>query len=325
MTDRCVKTLRLHEITCFMVSTWMWAKQARENLVTRSGRKNGDSVRIARTPMTRALLLSLFFHGVIIVAMISCFTGRPLRHQEMVTVFLTQDEPGAGASGRAGKSGGAASLRESKGASHRLTEKKKVQASSPRSLPLPPPTPVPVRESVKQKTTAPVETNAAPDTTHPSGQSLTPSPLVGGPGDVDGRGSSGVGDGMGASAGRGAGSGTVGGGSGPGFGTGMGSGPGTGQAAYLREHFLYIRDLIMKNLDYPSAARRMGWQGVVQITFVVLENGCAEHVRITKSSGHNLLDQAVVKAVQRVQPFPRPPAKAELTVPVVFRLEGGTG
>ena len=105
----------------------------------------------------------------------------------------------------------------------------------------------------------------------------------------------------------------------------MGSGPGTGQAAYLREHFLYIRDLIMKNLDYPSAARRMGWQGVVQITFVVLENGCAEHVRITKSSGHNLLDQAVVKAVQRVQPFPRPPAKAELTVPVVFRLEGGTG
>ena len=131
MTDRCVKTLRLHEITCFMVSTWMWAKQARENLVTRAGRKNGDSVRIARTPMTRALLLSLFFHGVIIVAMISCFTGRPLRHQEMVTVFLTQDEPGAGASGRAGKSGGAASLRESKGASHRLTEKKKVQASSP--------------------------------------------------------------------------------------------------------------------------------------------------------------------------------------------------
>jgi hypothetical protein len=29
--------------------------------------------------------------------------------------------------------------------------------------------------------------------------------------------------------------------------------------------------------------------------------------------------------VQRVQPFPMPPAKAELTVPVVFRLEGGTG
>ena len=325
MTEKCLKTLRLHEITCFMVSTWMWTKQARDNLITRAGRGKGDSVRIARTPVTRALFLSLFFHGVIIVAMISCFTGRPLRHQEMVTVFLTQDEPYTGASGRAGKSGGAASLRESQGANHHPAEKKKVQTSSPRSLPLSPPTPVPVRESVKQKTTAQVETNAAPDTTHPSGQSLTPSPLVGSPGDVDGKGSSGVGDGMGASAGRGAGSGTVGGGSGPGFGTGMGSGPGTGQAAYLREHFLYIRDLIMKNLDYPSAARRMGWQGVVQITFVVLENGCAEHVRITKSSGHNLLDQAVVKAVQRVQPFPRPPAKAELTVPVVFRLEGGTG
>ena len=298
-------------------------RDARENLVTRTGRQNGDSVRIARTPMTRALLLSLFFHGVIIVAMISCFTGRPLRHQEMVAVFLTGEEPGA--SGRTGKSGGAGSLRESQGAGRQHAEKKKVQAFSPQSLPSPSPTPAPIRESVKEKTTRQEETNPAPDAIRPPGQSLKPSPLVSGPGDVDGSGSGGGGGGTGASAGRGAGSGTGGGGSGPGFGSGTGSGPGTGQAAYLREHFLYIRDLIMKNLDYPSAARRMGWQGVVQITFVVLENGFTERVRITKSSGHNMLDQAVMKAVQRVQPFPRPPAKAELTVPVVFRLEGGAG
>ncbi len=275
--------------------------------------------------MTGALLLSLFFHGVIIVAMISCFAGRPLRHQEMVTVFLTQDEPGTGASGRAGKSGGAASLRESQGANRHSAEKKKVQTSSPRSLPLPPLTPVPVRESVKQKTTAPVETDAAPDTTRPPGQSLTPSPLVSGPGDVGGTGSGGGGDSIGASTGRGAESGTVGGGSGPGFGTGTGSGAGSGQAAYLREHFMYIRNLIMKNLDYPSAARRMGWQGTVTVTFVVLESGTVQDIRIVKGSGHTVLDQAVAKTVQRVQPFPRPPVKAELTIPIVFRLEGGTG
>ena len=325
MTDKCAKSLRVHETGLFIVSIWMRVKEARENLVARARRQNGDSVRISRKPMTGALLLSLFFHGVIIVAMISCFAGRPLRHQEMVTVFLTQDEPGTGASGRAGKSGGAASLRESQGANRHSAEKKKVQTSSPRSLPLPPLTPVPVRESVKQKTTAPVETDAAPDTTRPPGQSLTPSPLVSGPGDVGGTGSGGGGDSIGASTGRGAESGTVGGGSGPGFGTGTGSGAGSGQAAYLREHFMYIRNLIMKNLDYPSAARRMGWQGTVTVTFVVLESGTVQDIRIVKGSGHTVLDQAVAKTVQRVQPFPRPPVKAELTIPIVFRLEGGTG
>jgi protein TonB len=81
----------------------------------------------------------------------------------------------------------------------------------------------------------------------------------------------------------------------------------------------------MKNLDYPSAARRMGWQGTVTVTFVVLESGTVQDIRIVKGSGHTILDQAVAKTVQRVQPFPKPPVKAELTIPIVFRLEGGTG
>ena len=119
--------------------------------------------------------------------------------------------------------------------------------------------------------------------------------------------------------------GACGGGLGAGAGRGLGAGSGEGQPSYLREHYAYIKEIINKNLQYPTVARRMGWQGVVQITFVVLENGFAERVRITKSSGHDMLDQAVVKAVQRVQPFPRPPARAELTVPVVFRLENGAG
>ena len=86
---------------------------------------------------------------------------------------------------------------------------------------------------------------------------------------------------------------------------------------------MYIRDLIVKNLDYPSAARRMGWQGTVTVTFVVLESGTVQNIRIVKGSGYTILDQVVVKTVQRVQPFPKPPVKAELTIPVVFRLENG--
>jgi protein TonB len=93
----------------------------------------------------------------------------------------------------------------------------------------------------------------------------------------------------------------------------------------MREHFVYIRDLIVKNLKYPPAARRLGWKGAVTVSFVVLENGLARDIKIVKSSGHDILDQAVVKTIQQIQPFPKPPAKAELTVPIVFRLEAGLG
>jgi protein TonB len=93
----------------------------------------------------------------------------------------------------------------------------------------------------------------------------------------------------------------------------------------MREHFVYIRDLIVKHLQYPPAARRLGWNGAVTVSFVVLENGLARDIRIVKSSGHDILDQAVVKTIRQIQPFPRPPAKAELTVPIVFRLEAGLG
>ena len=153
--------------------------------------------------MTRALLLSLVFHGVIIVAMISCFAGRPLRHQEMVTVFLTQDEPGAGASGRAGKSGGAASLRESQGANRHLTEKKKFRHLPPFfALASSHAGSCKGKREAENNRTGGDECRAGHHA--PAGPIPTPSPLVSGPGDVGGTGSGGGGDSIGASTGRGA-------------------------------------------------------------------------------------------------------------------------
>lgn len=324
MTERCLKTLRAHEIALFIVSIRTRARQARGNCSDWIGRRQGNSAGFSQTRLMKALVFSLLFHVVILAAMIFCFGGKPAKHQEMITVFLSDEEPSRGAaSGKAGTSGGAAVLRAPRGADHASTRKKKNEAPSLQSLPSPPPTAVPLRETKKEKTAAPEETNVARDTTGPPAQSSARSPLVGGPGDAGGTGSGGGGSGMGRSAGRGAGDGAGGGGFGAGSGRGLGAGSGEGQPSYLREHYAYIKEIINKSLQYPPVARRMGWQGVVQITFVVLENGFAEHVRITKSSGHAMLDQAVVKVVQRVQPFPRPPAKAELTVPVVFRLENG--
>jgi len=90
---------------------------------------------------------------------------------------------------------------------------------------------------------------------------------------------------------------------------------------YMARNFGYIRDLIVNNLKYPYTARRMGWKGSLTVAFVILENGTVEAARVIRSSGHDLLDQTVIKTVQTLQPYPKPPSKAEVIIPIAFRLE----
>ncbi|MGD0232868.1 MAG: energy transducer TonB [Syntrophorhabdales bacterium] len=102
-----------------------------------------------------------------------------------------------------------------------------------------------------------------------------------------------------------------------------GGGPGTGSGsdAYVASQFAYIRGLIVKNLVYPGEARRAGLRGKVTVGFIIIEDGLARNIRIVESSGHDLLDRTVLDAIRRCQPFPRPPGRAELVIPIVFKLK----
>lgn len=120
------------------------------------------------------------------------------------------------------------------------------------------------------------------------------------------------------------------GGRGGGLGSGMGGHNGSGKGSesaesmrnrYLREHFAYIRNLILKNLTYPAVAKRIGWQGSVKVSFIIREDGTVEGLRIVKSSGYGVLDRNVMETIREVQPFPKPPVKAELVIPVVYALK----
>lgn len=116
---------------------------------------------------------------------------------------------------------------------------------------------------------------------------------------------------------------------------GRGSGPGHGQAIgkgaensaetmrnrYLSEHFEYIKTLIQSNLSYPARAQRMGWTGKVVVSFTILENGYAVNTRILSSSGYDLLDDNVLDTIKTVEPFPKPPIKAVLKIPITYRLD----
>lgn len=109
--------------------------------------------------------------------------------------------------------------------------------------------------------------------------------------------------------------------------TGGGENPGSdgrteaAKAGYLKEHFAYIRDKILKNISYPTLARRMGWQGLVQLSFIIASDGSVKDVKIIQSSGFEVLDRKAMETVKETAPFPKPPAEARLVIPINFRLE----
>jgi len=77
---------------------------------------------------------------------------------------------------------------------------------------------------------------------------------------------------------------------------------------------------------YPQVARSRGHEGRVLIRVSVLGDGRVGSATVAKSSGHDSLDRAALKAVERWRFTPAlragKPVTATLTVPVVFRLEG---
>ena len=117
-------------------------------------------------------------------------------------------------------------------------------------------------------------------------------------------------------------------------GTGTGSGPGTGSGSgtqdgaresartkYLKEHFAYIRDKILRNISYPDSARRMGWQGKVLLSFIISADGSVREFKIIQGSGFPILDKSAIETVKDAAPFPKPPGEAQIVIPISYRLD----
>ena len=89
---------------------------------------------------------------------------------------------------------------------------------------------------------------------------------------------------------------------------------------YLRANFTYIRDMIQKKVVYPTIARKMGWEGKVTVSFVIFSDGLTKHLRVMKSSSVEILDRSAMEAVKDASPFPKPPAEAQIIIPIVYKL-----
>ncbi|UES59066.1 TonB family protein [Roseibium aggregatum] len=74
---------------------------------------------------------------------------------------------------------------------------------------------------------------------------------------------------------------------------------------------------------YPREAKRQRLEGTVSVGFTISSNGAVSGIRVTRSSGHPVLDQAALDMVRRASPMPKFPgdirvARMNMQVPVRF-------
>jgi len=89
----------------------------------------------------------------------------------------------------------------------------------------------------------------------------------------------------------------------------------------------YIRDIqtrIVSAAYYPPDARELSWEGTVNLSLLILNDGELKEANISQSSGYKILDEAAVDAVIRQAPFPSFPSQVELQelnieVPIAYR------
>jgi protein TonB len=91
------------------------------------------------------------------------------------------------------------------------------------------------------------------------------------------------------------------------------------EAADANELVRLLHQEIDRHKRYPALARRHGRQGTSTVAFSLRPDGGVEAVALARSSGFRPLDQAALRAVQEVAPFP--PAREYLTAPRGFRID----
>lgn len=78
---------------------------------------------------------------------------------------------------------------------------------------------------------------------------------------------------------------------------------------------------IRGSVQYPARAKKRNLQGRVVITVTIDAEGGIAALAVTQSSGHKVLDRAVLKAVRESAPFSSPPdGTVTVIIPIQFRL-----
>ncbi len=73
-------------------------------------------------------------------------------------------------------------------------------------------------------------------------------------------------------------------------------------------YFTKIKQNIEQQWEYPEAALRYGLQGRLSLEFSIGSSGQLEQLRMTRSSGYQVLDEEALRAIKAAAPFPPIPS-----------------
>jgi protein TonB len=87
-----------------------------------------------------------------------------------------------------------------------------------------------------------------------------------------------------------------------------------------------VQTELARHFQYPRTAIRRNWSGTVEVVFWVEPDGRVYDVRMKRSSGRSVLDEAALAAMQKVERIPLDPQlklahAVELALPVIYRLQ----
>ncbi len=89
----------------------------------------------------------------------------------------------------------------------------------------------------------------------------------------------------------------------------------------LRNYLATIRAIVMRHRRYPRIARRLRYEGVVKLRFIITKDGTLHGLKILTSSNHAILDNAALATLKEAaKEFPPPPKKIEVVLPLEYRL-----
>jgi pilus assembly protein CpaC len=94
----------------------------------------------------------------------------------------------------------------------------------------------------------------------------------------------------------------------------------------LARYSSVVKNRILSNLLYPSAAREAGFQGEVRLRLLLSYRGELLQVKIKRSSGYNILDDNTLKVAKESVPYPPFPTSIKeeeiwVDIPIVYKLE----
>ena len=87
------------------------------------------------------------------------------------------------------------------------------------------------------------------------------------------------------------------------------------------EDFSKVVAAVKKHKNYPSNARRMRHQGVVEVRFLLKTDGSIDELKVSKSSGFESLDKGAIENILKASSeFPKPKEDRYLRFPIAFTL-----